>query len=175
MGRCKWAQWNHSFAMHLSYLGPVSGVFTSWVSLGLTVWSGCSLIAARWQVFFSFLSFLWAHWLTWRLQLLRIVTFFVTDMAGNIHFLVVRRTSSRDLLCQERGQQAQWAQSLHNLLLLPQAISSPGWMWQLLQLFLIMPFSCCNKFLKWCCQLSIQKLNCSTGLTNQKVYHNKFL
>ena len=38
--------------MHLSYLGPVSRVSTSWVSSGLTTGSGCSLIAARWQVFF---------------------------------------------------------------------------------------------------------------------------
>ena len=43
-----WAWWNHSFGMHLSYLGPVSSVFTSWDS------SGCSLMSAsnRWQVFF---------------------------------------------------------------------------------------------------------------------------
>ena len=38
--------------MHLSYLGPVSCAFTSWVSSGLTVGSGCSLMAARWQGFF---------------------------------------------------------------------------------------------------------------------------
>lgn len=31
-----WADWNHPFDMHLSYLGPVSCVFTSWVSSGLT-------------------------------------------------------------------------------------------------------------------------------------------
>ena len=47
-----WAHWNHSFDMHLSSLGPVSCVFTSWVSSGLTVGSGCSLMAPRWQVFF---------------------------------------------------------------------------------------------------------------------------
>ena len=43
-----WACWNHSFGMHLSYLEPVSWVFTSWDS------SGCSLMSAinRWQVFF---------------------------------------------------------------------------------------------------------------------------
>ena len=49
-----WAHWNHSFDMYLSYLGPVSCVFTTWVSSGLTVGSGCSLTAARWQVFFPF-------------------------------------------------------------------------------------------------------------------------
>ena len=37
--------------------------FTSWASLGLTVGSGCSLMAARWQVF-SLLSALMAHQLT---------------------------------------------------------------------------------------------------------------
>ena len=32
MGRWKfWAHWNHSFDVHLSYLGPISCVFTSWV------------------------------------------------------------------------------------------------------------------------------------------------
>ena len=36
--------------MRLSYQGPVSCVFTSWVSSGLTVGSGCSLMAAGWQV-----------------------------------------------------------------------------------------------------------------------------
>ena len=38
--------------MHLSYLGPVSCVFTSWVSSGLTLGSDCSTMAARWQVLF---------------------------------------------------------------------------------------------------------------------------
>ena len=51
--------------MYLSYLGPVSCVITSWVSSGLTLGSGCSLMAVRWQVFFvSFLSSLRAHQLT---------------------------------------------------------------------------------------------------------------
>ena len=47
-----WAHWNHSFDVHLSYLGPVSCVCTSWVSSELIVGSGCSLMAARWQAFF---------------------------------------------------------------------------------------------------------------------------
>ena len=38
--------------MYLTHLEPVSCVFTSWVSSGLTVECGCSLMAARWQVFF---------------------------------------------------------------------------------------------------------------------------
>ena len=38
--------------------GPIFCVFTS---LGLNVGSGCYLMAARWQVFFSFLSSLRAH------------------------------------------------------------------------------------------------------------------
>ena len=37
-----WAHWNHSFDMHLSYLGPVSCVFSSWVSSGCTFGDGCS-------------------------------------------------------------------------------------------------------------------------------------
>ena len=47
-----WAHWNHSFQRYLSYLVPVSCVFTSRVPSGLTVGSGCSLMAAGWQVFF---------------------------------------------------------------------------------------------------------------------------
>ena len=54
-----WAHWNHSFCMNLGDLGPVSCVFTSWASLGLTGGSGYNLMAGRWQVF-SFLSVLGA-------------------------------------------------------------------------------------------------------------------
>ena len=56
VGWCKvWAHRNHSFDMHLGHLGPVSCAFASG---GLAIRSGCSLLAARWQVFFlSFLSF----------------------------------------------------------------------------------------------------------------------
>ena len=88
-----WTHWNHSFDMHLSQLGPVSCVFTSWVPSGLTVGSGCSLRAARWQVFFvSFLSPLRAHQLTvwggcnrwWLWHPL------FTDTAGNIPFLLCK-------------------------------------------------------------------------------------
>ena len=70
-----WAHWNHSLDMQLSYLGPVSCILISWVSSGLTIGSGCSLMAARWQIFFSFLSFLRAFltlesyhlwWLIWQ-------------------------------------------------------------------------------------------------------------
>ena len=60
-----WAHWNHSFDGHLSFLGPVSCIFTSWVSSGWTLGSGCSVMAATWQVcLVSFLSFLRAHQLT---------------------------------------------------------------------------------------------------------------
>ena len=38
--------------MHLSYLGSVSCVFTSWVFSGFRVRSGCSWMAVRRQVFF---------------------------------------------------------------------------------------------------------------------------
>lgn len=47
-----WAHWNHSFDRHLTYLGPVSSVFTSWVFSGLNIGSSCSLMAPRGQVFF---------------------------------------------------------------------------------------------------------------------------
>ena len=45
----------------LIWLRPGSCVFTSWVSLGITLESGCSLVATRRQVFFSFPSVLRAH------------------------------------------------------------------------------------------------------------------
>ena len=47
-----WAHQNHSLDMHFIYLGPVSCVFIFWVSWGLTIGRGYSLIATRWQVFF---------------------------------------------------------------------------------------------------------------------------
>ena len=57
MRRCKvWAYWNYPFDRHLSYLGPVSCVFSFWVPSGLTTgmaitrWlNGCSTL-----FFFSF-------------------------------------------------------------------------------------------------------------------------
>ena len=68
-----WAHWNHSFHMHLSYLGLVSCVFPH---PELTLGSGCNLMAVWWQIFFSFLSVLWLplegwnHWWLWHLCLL---------------------------------------------------------------------------------------------------------
>ena len=47
-----WVYWNHSFDLHLSYLGPVSWVFISWVSSRCNVGSGYRLMIARWQIFF---------------------------------------------------------------------------------------------------------------------------
>ena len=63
-------------------------VFSHPVSSGLFAGSGCSLMAARWQVFFSVLSFLRAH----RLMLEgcnngRLWHPLFTDMAGNIPFI----------------------------------------------------------------------------------------
>ena len=55
-----WAHWNQSFGMQPSYLGPVSRVSTSWVSSGLTIGNGCSLMAARGQVFLP-------SWVSWGL------------------------------------------------------------------------------------------------------------
>ena len=72
-----WPHWNHFFDMHPSYLGPLSHVFTSRISLGLTIGSGCSLMATRWQVFpFRVPSGLNFHHPQW-LQLLMTMTSFV--------------------------------------------------------------------------------------------------
>ena len=70
--------------MHLNYLGPVSCLYIL-NSSGLTVGSSCSPIAARWQVFVSFLSALKAHQLalegcSWGW----LDTSLFIDMAGNI-------------------------------------------------------------------------------------------
>ena len=90
-----WAQWNFSSDRHLGYLQPVSCVFTSLASLALTIGSGCSLMAARWQVFFSFLRSLRAHKLTidcgHNCQWLWHPLF--TDVAGTISFLILQRLS----------------------------------------------------------------------------------
>ena len=68
-------------------LGPVSCVFHILSSVGLTIRSGCNLIAVRLQVF-SFLSALRAQEFTFRrLGLLMTVTFLFTYMAGNSPFL----------------------------------------------------------------------------------------
>ena len=37
-----WAYWNHSFDLHLVYLGPVSGFSPSWVPSGYTARDSCS-------------------------------------------------------------------------------------------------------------------------------------
>ena len=62
MGRCKSLGSLISFLLYTPLLSGAS-VFTSWASLRLTVGTGCSLMAARWQMFFSFLCSLRAHWL----------------------------------------------------------------------------------------------------------------
>ena len=46
--------------------------------------SDCSLMAARWQVFFSFLSFFRAHQLTCRTAIANNCDILVSDRAGNI-------------------------------------------------------------------------------------------
>ena len=70
--------------MCLSSLGPVSCVFTSWVSSGLTTQgSGYSLMAARWQVLFpEFPQCSLAHLQWWNRWWLGHPLF--TDVAGNI-------------------------------------------------------------------------------------------
>ena len=51
-----WAHWNHSLHMQLSSLGAVTCVFHILPSSVLTTGSGFKLMAARLQVFFSFLN-----------------------------------------------------------------------------------------------------------------------
>ena len=58
-----WAHWDYPFHLRLSHLGPASCFhILSFLSSGLIVGSGYSLMTARGQVF-SFLSSLRAHWL----------------------------------------------------------------------------------------------------------------
>ena len=72
MGRNK--SW-YAPQMCVSGLGPVACIFTSWVFTGLTVGSGCSLVAVDGK--YSFLhEFFWAHHVG-GLQALIIVTSFV--------------------------------------------------------------------------------------------------
>jgi len=49
-----WAHWNHSFDKHISYMGPVSCVFSSWVPLGTS--SGVATVAESWMVGILFLT-----------------------------------------------------------------------------------------------------------------------
>ena len=50
-----WVHWKHSFDTQISSLEPeFFFVFTSWVSSGITIGSGCSLMTPRWQVLFPF-------------------------------------------------------------------------------------------------------------------------
>ena len=81
---------NHSLDMHLSYLGPVPCVLTSWVSSGLTMGSGCSLMVGRWHLFLpefprgSPAHRHWClhgcnHWWLWHPLF--------SDMVGNIPFI----------------------------------------------------------------------------------------
>ena len=59
MGRCKsLSSLKSILCTRPSYLGPVSCVSTSWVSSGLTIGNGCSLMAARRQVFLPS----WVFW-----------------------------------------------------------------------------------------------------------------
>ena len=85
MGRNK--SW-YAPQMCVSGLGPVACIFTSWVFTGLTVVSGCSLVAVDGK--YSFLhEFFWAHlltlegckhWLLWHPLF--------TDMKGSISFVI---------------------------------------------------------------------------------------
>ena len=79
-----WAQWNHPFDMPSAIWGRFLGFSCPEFPLGSVVVSACSLMAARWQVFFSFLSSLRAHGLTHGgLQSPMAVTSLFTDMAEN--------------------------------------------------------------------------------------------
>ena len=59
MRRCKvWAYWNYPFDRHLSYLGPVSCVFSFWVPSGLTT----GMAITRWLNGCSTLFFFFFYW-----------------------------------------------------------------------------------------------------------------
>ena len=77
--------------MYLSYLGPVSSVFHILSSLVLTIGCGCSLMAARSQVLVFFLCALRAQKFTFGgPESLMSVTSLLTDMGGNIPFLIFK-------------------------------------------------------------------------------------
>ena len=61
-------------------------MFPQGLPQGVAPGSGCSLMVTRWQVFFSFQSYLRAH--GGRLKLLLTVTSLFTGMSGNILFLM---------------------------------------------------------------------------------------
>ena len=78
-----WVHWNHSFDMHLSYLGPVSCSFPSWVPPRCTTGDGTvaeSLAALGFHPEFPQVHFQGKSWLTdwWPQHPL------VDDMAGHI-------------------------------------------------------------------------------------------
>ena len=81
MCRCKGLG---SWKSFLSCVPHLSGTILSVLSSGLTTGSGYSAVTVTQQVFFSFLSSLWAH--TGRLHSLTTVTPLFTDMAGNSPF-----------------------------------------------------------------------------------------
>ena len=89
-----WSHWNHSFVIYLSYLGLVSCVSITWVSSGLTAGSGCNLIAARWQVFFSSWCTHSCGWWLW-LQLLMTVTSFAYWYGRKYSIYQVPKTRER--------------------------------------------------------------------------------
>ena len=76
-----WARWNHPSHRHLSPPGPASCVFASLAALGLTVGSGCSLIAG------ILLLPECPQGLHWRAGLPMTVTSLFTDKVGNTPFL----------------------------------------------------------------------------------------
>ena len=61
-------------------------LFPQGLPQGVAPGSGCSLMVAWWQVFFSFLNYLRAH--VGRLKLLLLVTSLFTGISGNIPFLM---------------------------------------------------------------------------------------
>ena len=64
MERCKsLGLWKLLFHVHIPIWGQHPMLLTSWAPLGLTIGSGCRLVAIRAQVFFSFLCALRVHWL----------------------------------------------------------------------------------------------------------------
>ena len=93
----------HFTSLHFSYLGSVSCVSSSGVSLGCTVRGDCSLLASRWQ------EVLRAHHQGWLQSLITLTSFvYCLFMAGNILFLttffhafIIKRKISEKFLQEE--------------------------------------------------------------------------
>ena len=96
-----WAHWNHSFDMHFLYQGPVFCVFTSWVSSGLTLGSGCCLLSVSMERILSLLSTLRAHQLTfqWWMTVISFVCWYGRKYSLSQHSGLIHKRTHRTQRC----------------------------------------------------------------------------